>query len=113
MAALGGGRGRFTRFMSFVSLLCLIAAILYIVPASGRCDRIRRTVYVFNDIPANLSLLVLRPWAESSNMYWKVQDFFEDQRLVIANFMARQLHGQPSYQFMCVSSRSESEQQKH
>jgi len=95
-------RGRFSRFLSLVSLVCLIFALVYIGAASGSCDRIKRFVYVFNDVPAKIALAVLAPWAQSHQFYWKAYDFFVGQRLVIADFLARQVYGKPSYGYMCV-----------
>ncbi|MCX8017779.1 MAG: hypothetical protein N2690_07790 [Rhodocyclaceae bacterium] len=94
--------GRLSRFLSFVSLLCLIAAIVYLLLASGPCDRIRRFVYVFNDVPAMMVLTVLRPWAQDGNIYWRASDYFRVQRIELANFLVRQIHGQANYAVMCA-----------
>lgn len=102
MASFTGKAGRLSRLLSFVSLLCLIALIIYVGLAGGPCQRIRNTVYAINDLPAKIVLTVLQPWAQSSNIYWRADEFFRNQRFLVANFMARQLHGQPSYEHMCV-----------
>ena len=105
MAAKSQHRGRFSRFLSLVSLVCLIFALVYIGAAPGSCDRIKRFVYVFNDVPAKIALTVLAPWAQGYQFYWRAYDFFVGQRLVIADFLARQVYGSPSYGYMCVENR--------
>jgi len=102
VASTSKHRGRFSRFLSLVSLVCLIFALVYIGAAASSCDRIKRFVYVFNDVPAKAALSVLAPWAQSYQFYWRAYNFFVGQRLVIANFLARQVYGQPSYGYMCV-----------
>jgi len=101
MAKSGQG-GRFSRFLSLVSLVCFIFAMVYIGTAGSECDRIKRVVYVFNDVPAKVFLTVLAPWAQSFQFYWRLYDHFVSQRLVIANFLARQVYSNPSYRYMCV-----------
>jgi hypothetical protein len=95
-------RGRFSRFLSLVSLVCLIFALVYIGTAGNNCDRINRFVYVFNDVPAKVVLTVLAPWAQGFQFYWRAYDYFVSQRLVIADFLARQIYSSPSYGYMCL-----------
>lgn len=110
MASKGGGGsggGRLMKFLSFVSLLCLIAVIIYLALAQNPCDRIRRAVYLFNDVPAIVVLTVARPWSEGTNAFRATQSFFVGQRVVMANFMARQFHNQPNFAHMCLQRPSQ------
>ena len=102
------GKGHLTRFLSYVSLICLVVIIFYFAIASGPCDRVRRVVYVFNDIPAKIALAVMRPWTEHSGAFVRTEQFFIGQRLVIANFLVRQFHSQSSYRVMCIKDEGES-----
>ncbi|MCX8016299.1 MAG: hypothetical protein N2690_00145 [Rhodocyclaceae bacterium] len=100
MAASQAG-GRLTRLLTWVSLLCLVAAVFYIAVGKNACDRIGRLVQVVNDVPARIALWVAAPWSSHRSEFWSMYEYFATQRVVIADAVVRQLYGYRSYKQMC------------
>lgn len=94
--------GRLAKLLGLVSLACFVSLLVFFAGSGSKCDFVRKFVYAFNDIPARVVLTVAAPWAEHTSAYARMQEYFMNQRLLMADFLVRQIWRAPGYAAMCV-----------